>query len=55
MMRALVANNILSRREATTLLVPINAAEDPGGDGVVNCLARIHALAGAAGVLAGAA
>ena len=51
MMRALVVNNILSRREETTLFVPINAAEDPGGVAVVNCMSRIHALARAAGVL----
>ena len=51
MMRALVVNNILSRREATTLFVPVNAVEDPGGNAVVNCLARVHALARAAGVL----
>jgi sirohydrochlorin cobaltochelatase len=50
MMRALVVNNILSRREGTTLFVPVNAVDDPGGEGVVNCLVRIHALAGAAGV-----
>ena len=51
MMRALVVNNILSRREGTTLFVPINQHEDPGGTAVVNCFCRIHTLAGAAGVL----
>lgn len=51
MMRALVANNILSRREATILFVPINTSEDPGGIAVVNCLGRIHELAKAAGVI----
>ena len=50
MMRALVVNNILSRREGTTLFVPINAAEDPGGVAVVNCVSRVHALARCAGV-----
>lgn len=44
MMRALVVNNILSRREGTKLFVPINAAQDPAGDAAVNCLVRIHAL-----------
>lgn len=44
MMRALVANNILSRREETTLFVPVNAAQDPGGRAVAGCLCRIHAL-----------
>ncbi len=52
MMRALVVNNILSRREGTKLFVPMNAAEDRGGVAVVNCLARICTLARAAGVLA---
>ena len=51
MMRALVVNNILSRREGTTLFVPINLHEDPGGAAVVNCFCSIHTLAGAAGVL----
>ncbi len=45
MMRALVVNNILARREDTTLFVPVNAAQDPGGEAVVNCLCRIHTLA----------
>jgi sirohydrochlorin cobaltochelatase len=31
MMRALVASNVLARREGTTLFVPINEAVDPGG------------------------
>lgn len=48
MMRALVANNILARREETTLFVPVNPVEDPHGIAVVNCLSRIHVLAGAA-------
>jgi sirohydrochlorin cobaltochelatase len=51
MMRALVANNILSRREETVLFVPVNSAEDPGGEAVANCLARIHSLAAAAGLV----
>ena len=52
MMRALVANNILSRREATTLFVPINAVDDPGGEAVAKCLGRVRELAVAAGVQA---
>lgn len=51
MMRALVVNNILARREGTALYVPVNAAEDPGGVAVANCLSRVHELAQAAGVL----
>lgn len=51
MMRALVAKNILSRREATTLFVPINAVDDPGGEAVAKCLGRVRELAVAAGVV----
>lgn len=45
MMRTLVASNILSRREGTTVFVPVNPATDPGGKTVVTTLARLHALA----------
>ena len=31
MMRALVASNVLSRREGTTLFVPVNSVTDPTG------------------------
>ena len=51
MMRALVAANVLSRREGTALFVPINPAIDPGGDTVAGALARTHALAVARGAL----
>ena len=51
MMRALVAGNVLSRREGTTLFVPVNPAADPGGEIVVRELARIHHLAAAKQVL----
>jgi sirohydrochlorin cobaltochelatase len=44
MMRALVASNILSRREDTTLFVPVNPATDGTGDIVVRAVARIHRL-----------
>ena len=37
MMRALVATNVLSRREGTTLFVPVNAATDPRGTIVAGC------------------
>jgi hypothetical protein len=47
MMRALVVNNVLARREGTVLFVPVNAASDPGGEAVVNTLIRVHALAAA--------
>jgi hypothetical protein len=49
MMRALVAHNVLARREETTLLVPANAAVDPGGALVAARVARVHALARHAG------
>lgn len=42
MMRALVASNVLSRREETTLFVPINVALDPGGSRVVRAVAGVH-------------
>lgn len=49
MMRALVAHNVLARREGTTLLVPANAAVDPGGVLVAARVGRVHALARHAG------
>ena len=51
MMRALVAANVLSRREGTTLFVPINPSLDPAGDLVAQALTRTHALAVARGAL----
>jgi sirohydrochlorin cobaltochelatase len=51
MMRALVAANVLSRREGTTLFVPVNVETDPAGDLVVQALMRTHALAVARGAL----
>ncbi len=51
MIRMLVASNVLSRREGTTLFVPINPAIDPGGDAVVTAIARIHTFASARGML----
>jgi hypothetical protein len=44
MMRAMVVNNILARREGTTLFVPINSAVDPGGEAVARCLVRVWEL-----------
>jgi sirohydrochlorin cobaltochelatase len=51
MMRAMVASNVLSRREGTVLFVPVNPASDPTGETVVRTLARIHRFAAARGVL----
>lgn len=45
MMRALVASNVLARREETAVFVPVNPVIDPGGDIVVRTVARIHRLA----------
>jgi hypothetical protein len=42
MMRALVAHNVLSRREGLVLFVPINAALDPSGDLVANAVASVR-------------
>ena len=51
MMRALVVSNVLSRREGTTLFVPVNPARDPQGEAVVGSLTRIHGFAAARGML----
>lgn len=45
MMRALVAMNVLARREGTTLCVPVNVVTDPHGDHVTRALTHAHALA----------
>jgi hypothetical protein len=47
MMRAMVAANVLARREGTTLFVPVNPANDPGGVRVARAFARAHRLAAA--------
>jgi hypothetical protein len=51
MMRALVVNNVLARREETTLFVPVNPVRDPDGRTVASFVTRIHGLAVAKGVL----
>jgi hypothetical protein len=51
MMRALVAGNVLARREETTLFVPVNPASDPDGGAVVKSVIRIHGFASARGIL----
>ncbi|HLG56258.1 MAG TPA: hypothetical protein VI485_13065 [Vicinamibacterales bacterium] len=50
MMRALVASNVLSRREGTVLFVPVNAVTDPGGTIVAKAVGRIYRCASARGV-----
>ena len=51
MMRAMVVSNVLSRREATTLFVPVNPASDPEGTRVAGTLATVHRLAAAKSLL----
>jgi sirohydrochlorin cobaltochelatase len=43
-MRALVASNVLARREGTVLFVPVNPATDPGGRRVAAALDRVCRL-----------
>jgi hypothetical protein len=50
MMRAMVANNVLSRREGTTLFVPNNPVSDPGGVAVARTVSIVHRLAAIRGV-----
>jgi sirohydrochlorin cobaltochelatase len=45
MMRVLVASNVLSRREGTTVFVPLNPASDPEGETAVQSVARAHRFA----------
>jgi sirohydrochlorin cobaltochelatase len=51
MMRLMIASNVLSRREESTLFLPVNAASDPGGERVTAALALVHGLARERGVL----
>lgn len=51
MMRALVASNVLARREETALFVAVNPATDPAGERVVTLTAQVHRFAVARGVL----
>jgi sirohydrochlorin cobaltochelatase len=50
-MRALVASNVLARREETVLFVAVNPATDPAGERVVRCTEQIHGFAAARGVV----
>jgi hypothetical protein len=50
MVRALVAMNVLARREGMALYVPVNHASDPGGASVSAAVARARDLAAARGV-----
>jgi len=46
MMRALVAQNVLARREGHTLFAPLNPTADPGGVRVRSAVVRVQQLAG---------
>jgi len=50
MMRAMVVNNVLSRREHTTLFVPNNPVSDPGGVIVARTVMLAHRLAAIRGI-----
>ena len=50
MMRAMVANNVLSRREGTTLFIPNNPSRDPNGVIVAWTVMSVHRLAAIRGV-----
>ena len=43
-MRALVASNVLARREGTTLFVPVNPVTDEGGHRVAAALEKVRSL-----------
>jgi len=45
MMRALIASNVLARREATVLFVPVNPVTDPDGRRVAVAVARVFRFA----------
>ena len=51
MMRALVASNVLSRREGQVLFVPVNASTDPTGAIVADAVAHTHQCASARGLV----
>jgi hypothetical protein len=50
MMRALVASNVLARREDTVLFVPVNPSTDPRGTFVADAVVRTHQCASARGI-----
>ena len=51
MMRALVASNVLSRREGTVLFVPVNTAVDSDGTRITDTVVRVYGYACARGVV----
>ena len=46
MMRGMLVNNVLARREDTLLFVPVNPTTDPVGSRLVGTLTRVHRLGG---------
>jgi hypothetical protein len=50
MMRALVATNVLARREERVLFVPLNGAADRDGSRVASAVARVHQYASRRGI-----
>jgi len=50
MMRALVASNVLARREDTVLFVPVSPSTDPRGTFVTDAVVRTHQCASARGI-----
>jgi sirohydrochlorin cobaltochelatase len=51
LMRAAVASNVLSRREETTIFVPVNSTSDADGERVIDTVRRVHRFAGVRGML----
>ena len=50
LMRALVASNVLARREQRALFVPLDGSRDPDGTRVASTVARVHEYASQRGV-----
>ena len=51
MMRAIVVSNVVSRRESTTVFVPVNPVTDPEGEIVLRTIRQVHSLAIERGIL----
>jgi len=51
MMRAMVASNVLSRREGTVLFLPVNPVSDPAGEIVIRSFVTVHGFAVAQRIL----
>jgi hypothetical protein len=51
MMRTMVGTNVLSRREGTTLFVPVNPVTDPQGALAARAVGQVYGLARAQAIL----